>query len=56
MLKKKVCILDYGSGNINSVKNIITYLKYDVIVSNQEVDILKCTHLYCLELEHLVLQ
>jgi glutamine amidotransferase len=45
MLKKKVCILDYGSGNINSVKNIITYLKYDVIVSNQEADILKCTHL-----------
>ena len=45
MLKKKVCILDHGSGNINSVKNIITYLKYDVIVSNQEVDILKCTHL-----------
>mgnify|MGYP001161348344 FL=1 len=45
MLKKKVCILDYGSGNTNSVKNIITYLKYDVIVSNQEVDILKCTHL-----------
>jgi len=45
MLKKKVCILDHGSGNTNSVKNIITYLKYDVIVSNQEVDILKCTHL-----------
>ena len=37
MLKKKVCILDYGSGN--------TYLKCDVIVSNQEIDILKCTHL-----------
>jgi len=45
MLKKKVCILDYGSGNTNSVKNIITYLKCDVIVSNQEIDILKCTHL-----------
>ena len=45
MCNKKVCILDYGSGNTNSVKNIITYLKYDVIVSNQEMDILKCTHL-----------
>jgi len=30
----KVCILDYGSGNVGSVNNLIKYLNYECIVSN----------------------
>ena len=45
MQKVSVCILDYGSGNVGSVYNIITYLGYDVKVSNAENDIELSTHL-----------
>ena len=31
---KKICILDYGSGNVGSVKNILEFLKFDFIISN----------------------
>ena len=31
---KKICILDYGSGNVDSVKNILEFLKFDFIISN----------------------
>ena len=41
----KICILDYGSGNVKSVENLINYLNYDVIISNDEKDIVECTHL-----------
>ena len=41
----KVCILDYGSGNVRSVYNIVSYLKYDVVVSNDPKDIDEATHL-----------
>ena len=40
-----VCILDYGSGNVRSVQNIISYLGYEVYVSNDEGRILEASHL-----------
>jgi len=42
---KLICILDYGSGNVRSVKNLIEYLGYSVIVSNDKQDIKKSSHL-----------
>jgi len=42
---KKVCILDYGSGNVRSVFNMVSLLCSDVVVSNKESDIAKATHL-----------
>jgi len=44
-MKKKVCILNYGSGNVKSVYNIIYYLGYDVVVSNLDKDIDNASHL-----------
>lgn len=44
MSATKVCILDYGSGNIRSVYNVISYLGHDVVVSNQQDEIAKSTH------------
>ena len=41
----KVCILDYGSGNVNSVYNLVSYLGYDVIVSNDTIEIESATHI-----------
>ena len=41
----KVCILDYGSGNVKSVYNLISYLGYDVTVSNQRSEIITATHI-----------
>ena len=40
-----VCILDYGSGNIRSVQNIISHLGYEVYVSNDEARIREASHL-----------
>lgn len=40
-----VCILDYGSGNVGSVQNIISYIGYEVCVSNDEARIREATHL-----------
>lgn len=45
MNNKSVCILDYGSGNVMSVFNIINFLGYDVKISNKPLDIKNCTHL-----------
>ena len=45
MRKKLVCILDYGSGNVKSVFNIIQFLGYNVKISNAIEDIKNCTHL-----------
>lgn len=42
---KKVCILDYGSGNVKSVNNLVSFLGYDVTVSNEVCDIQTATHL-----------
>lgn len=45
MSVKKICILDYGSGNSKSVYNAIKFLKYKVTLSNKGSDIKKSTHL-----------
>ena len=44
-MKKEICILNYGSGNVQSVYNIIDYLGYKVKISNDIADINNCTHL-----------
>ena len=44
-MKQKVCILDYGSGNVKSVFNIFSTLCRDVIISNQVCDIIAATHI-----------
>ena len=45
MSLKKICILDYGSGNSMSVYNAIKFLKYKVTLSNKVDDIKKSSHL-----------
>jgi glutamine amidotransferase len=40
----RVCILDYGSGNVKSVFNLFTSLAGDIVVSNDPVEILKASH------------
>ena len=42
---KKICILDYGSGNVRSVYNLIKYLNYESIRSNDSKEIKKSTHI-----------
>lgn len=44
MKKVNVCILDYGSGNVKSVFNIISQIQ-NTTVSNNEKDIKKASHL-----------
>ncbi len=41
----RICILDYGSGNVKSVYNLVSMLTDHVLVSNQPRDIVKATHL-----------
>ena len=41
----KVCILDYGSGNVRSVFNLVSFLGHDVIVSNERIEIESATHI-----------
>ena len=45
MKNAKVCVLDYGSGNVASVYNLINRLGYDIKVSNKAEDIKKSSHL-----------
>tara|TARA_Y100000996_G_scaffold392385_1_gene355109 strand:- start:358 stop:978 length:621 start_codon:yes stop_codon:yes gene_type:complete len=45
MNNKKICILDYGSGNVKSVENLIKFLGIDVKISNKPEDISDSTHL-----------
>ncbi len=45
MKNAKVCVLDYGSGNVASVYNLINRLGYDINVSNKPTDIKKSSHL-----------
>lgn len=42
---KEVCILDYGSGNVGSVFNLIRNMKYKCNVSNDPKIIKKSTHI-----------
>jgi imidazole glycerol-phosphate synthase subunit HisH len=41
----RVCLLDYGSGNVRSVANLLEYLKADYVVSNEEAEIDAATHI-----------
>jgi glutamine amidotransferase len=43
--KIKICILNYGSGNVRSVKNIFTFLGAEPIVSCRADDIRAASHL-----------
>lgn len=43
--KKFVCIIDYGLGNVNSVKNTLQYLGFDSIISSDISLIQKSSHL-----------
>ena len=45
MTNRRVCILDYGSGNVRSVYNVLKYLGHRVEVSNSEKSIRDCTHI-----------
>ena len=42
---KKVCVLDYGSGNVRSVFNMLRTITDDVVVSNGPDDISSATHI-----------
>lgn len=42
---KKICILDYGSGNVQSVFNVLLTITNDVVVSNKPDDIASSTHI-----------
>lgn len=44
-MKKKVCILNYGSGNVMSVYNMLRYLDYNVLISNSKKEIDLSTHI-----------
>jgi glutamine amidotransferase len=44
-MDKQICILDYGSGNVTSVKNALDRLKITNVVSNDVLAIDKATHL-----------
>jgi imidazole glycerol-phosphate synthase subunit HisH len=41
----RVCVLDYGSGNVRSVANLLEYLRVDHEVSNSEASIKQASHL-----------
>lgn len=43
--EKKICIVDYGSGNINSVYSIFAKIHPNVIVSNSAEDLNTATHI-----------
>lgn len=42
---KKVCILDYGSGNVKSVFNLFSAVTDGVVISNAPADIEAATHI-----------
>jgi len=41
----KVCILDYGSGNVKSVLNLFSSITKNIVVSNNPTEIQKATHI-----------
>ena len=45
MDNKKICIIDYNSGNTGSVFNILKFLNYNLVLSNKDHDIIDSTHL-----------
>ena len=40
-----ICVLDYGSGNVGSVFNVLNFLGYDVKILNNIEDIQNSSHL-----------
>ena len=42
---KKICIIDYGLGNVASIYNAVEYLDRNVKLSRNPDDIKKATHL-----------
>ena len=44
-MNKKILIIDYGLGNILSIKNAINYFGYDVIVTNDIKEIKSASHI-----------
>ncbi len=44
-LNPKICILDYGTGNVASVKNSFDRLGLESFISNESSDVLKASHL-----------
>jgi len=45
MKETKVCILDYGCGNVRSVYNIFNTIAKDIVISNDEQIIKSATHI-----------
>lgn len=45
MNNKSICLLDYGSGNVKSVYNILDFLGYNVKITNSSDDIKNSTHI-----------
>ena len=45
MNKNRIVILDYGYGNVFSIKNAVKSCGYDAFVSNPKDDIFEATHL-----------
>jgi imidazole glycerol-phosphate synthase subunit HisH len=45
MTESRVCILDYGSGNVGSVFNLLQHLGIKSLISNKEKEIQNSTHL-----------
>tara|TARA_Y100001970_G_C14153775_1_gene814276 strand:- start:752 stop:1375 length:624 start_codon:yes stop_codon:yes gene_type:complete len=45
MKSKKICILDYGSGNVGSLANILSSSNYVVNISNEKKNIENSTHI-----------
>jgi glutamine amidotransferase len=45
MTNKKIVIIDYGVGNILSIKNAISSLGYDTLVTNDHVEIQSASHI-----------
>ena len=41
----RCCILDYGSGNVRSIANMLSSMDYDAITSNNEKDIYESSHI-----------
>ena len=39
MTQKKITIINYGMGNLGSIKNMLSFLGHDSIISNKKKDI-----------------
>ena len=45
MINQSVCILNYGSGNVKSVFNMLTFLGFEPAFSNRAKDIKESSHI-----------